>query len=246
MGEKPSYYAVIPANIRYDKSLRANEKLLYGEISCLATKTGECWASNNYFAELYGVTPQAISKWINNLEKAGHITVRLIYNGKTIEKRVIKLCGVSTNIDRVSTNDLEGYQQKFKENNTSNNNIYCPSDDERDSQLSFSGENKAKQKEGTHELTDEEKFEVIWQRYPRKEGKNEAYRHYCSWLKGKTYCGKKVKLTQRQMWFAVCKYNDYVRENKIEKRFIQMGSTFFNSTIYEYLATEEEIEAHTR
>ena len=123
MEERPNYYAIIPANVRYDKNLRANEKLLYGEITCLTSKTGECWASNNYFAELYGVTPQAISRWVKNLEKAGYIETEIIYNGNAIEKRIIRLARVSTNVDRVSTNDLEGYQQNVKENNTSINNI---------------------------------------------------------------------------------------------------------------------------
>ena len=31
--EKPSYFAIIPANDRYDKELKAKAKLLYGEIS---------------------------------------------------------------------------------------------------------------------------------------------------------------------------------------------------------------------
>lgn len=120
--ENPNYYAVIPASVRYDKKLRANEKLLYGEISALTQKNGECWASNNYFADLYEVTPQAISKWILDLEERGYITVEYIRaeKSKNIDKRIIKM--VSTNIYRVSTKDVGGYQQKFKENNTSINN----------------------------------------------------------------------------------------------------------------------------
>lgn len=225
-----------------DKDIK-NELGLLLIISSLTAEKGFCFASNEYFAKLFETNESVISRKLKKLEGKGYIKISYQRRGAEIISREIRLT-------KLSTDDLQKSQptidEKVKDKNTSNNNIYCPSDDERDSQLSFSGENKAKQKEGTHELTDEEKFEVIWQRYPRKEGKNEAYRHYCSWLKGKTYCGKKVKLTQRQMWFAVCKYNDYVRENKIEKRFIQMGSTFFNSTIYEYLATEEEIEAHTK
>lgn len=33
MTEHRSYYAIIPANVRYDKRLKPNTKLLYGEIT---------------------------------------------------------------------------------------------------------------------------------------------------------------------------------------------------------------------
>ena len=122
--QKPSFYAVIPATVRYDKNLRANEKLLYGEISALTNKTGECWASNRYFADLYEVTPQAVGKWILNLEKNGYIAISYEYkaNSKEIEKRIIKLGEVSTNVSRGINKCFKGYQQKFQDNNTSINN----------------------------------------------------------------------------------------------------------------------------
>lgn len=122
--EKPNYFAIIPANVRYDKKLTAYERLLYGEITALSNKTGECWASNSYFANLYEVTPQAISKMIGNLAKRNHITVDLEYKNKQVIKRTIRLTGVSTYDLGVSTYDLEGYQRTIKENNiNSNNNI---------------------------------------------------------------------------------------------------------------------------
>ena len=80
MAENPSYYAIIPANIRYDNTLKANEKLLYGEITCLTQSTGKCFASNAYFAELYGVSKTSISVWINNLIKKGYLKSVLIYS----------------------------------------------------------------------------------------------------------------------------------------------------------------------
>ena len=124
MVEKPNMFAIIPADVRYDKNLRANEKLLYGELTALTNKYGYCFASNNYFAELYGVTPQAISRWINNLKKQGYITIEYTYKigTKEIDKRLIRL--VSTKSSEVSTNDLGGYQQKVKGNNTSINNTF--------------------------------------------------------------------------------------------------------------------------
>ena len=68
-----SYYAIIPANVRYDNELTPNAKLLYGEITALCNEKGYCWATNNYFAELYGVSKTSISKWIKQLIDKGYI-----------------------------------------------------------------------------------------------------------------------------------------------------------------------------
>jgi len=54
--ELPSYYAIIPATVRYENRLKSAEKLLYSEITALANKNGYCFAQNKYFAELYNVT----------------------------------------------------------------------------------------------------------------------------------------------------------------------------------------------
>ena len=122
MEEKPSYYAIIPASVRYDEDLRANAKLLYGEITCLANKTGVCYASNNYFARLYKTTPQAISQWVKQLEEKGYVVVEYLKDGEQIKARSIRLRGINK-CEYLSTKIGEGYQQKFKDNNTSINNI---------------------------------------------------------------------------------------------------------------------------
>ncbi len=36
--EEPSYYALIPSTVRYDKRLRFAERLMYGEITALLRK----------------------------------------------------------------------------------------------------------------------------------------------------------------------------------------------------------------
>ena len=92
--EKKSYYAVIPANVRYDESLPPNAKLLYGEITALCNAEGYCWASNKYFADLYGVSISSIKRWIKALIDKGYITSRLIYKegSSEIETRWVQIC----------------------------------------------------------------------------------------------------------------------------------------------------------
>lgn len=80
--ERPNYYAIIPADVRYCKDLTANAKLLYGEITALCNKTGTCWASNKYFANLYGVQPTRISEWVKQLEQAHFVTIRTVNGGQ--------------------------------------------------------------------------------------------------------------------------------------------------------------------
>ena len=69
---RPGYYAVIPADVRYDDSIPANAKLLYGEISALIGADGYCFATNQYFSKLYGMAEETIARLITKLEKAGH------------------------------------------------------------------------------------------------------------------------------------------------------------------------------
>ena len=111
MTDKPNYYAIIPANVRYS-SLKPNAKLLYGEITALSSKLGYCFASNNYFAELYGVSKNTVSRWLSDLKKLGFITIKIERNtNKEIVKRII-------GIDKKVDNPID---KIVKENNTSNN-----------------------------------------------------------------------------------------------------------------------------
>ena len=123
--EKPSYYAIIPANVRYDNRLKANEKLMYGEIVCLSNKNGYCFASNKYFSELYEVSPQAISGWVKNLERCGYITCEYLHNGTEIKERRISINPQtnSTKLEKGINKTLKGYKQNFKDNNIKINNI---------------------------------------------------------------------------------------------------------------------------
>jgi len=70
---RPGYYAVIPADVRYDDRIPANAKLLYGEISALIGAEGYCFASNQYFSKIYGMSNDTITRLITKLEQNGYI-----------------------------------------------------------------------------------------------------------------------------------------------------------------------------
>lgn len=116
------YYAIIPANVRYDKDIPANAKLLYGEITALCNEKGYCWASNGYFADLYEVSKVTVSRWIKALVDNGYISTEIEFkeNSKEILHRYIKI--VDTPINK-----------NVKENNTYiNNTINNTSDNKKE------------------------------------------------------------------------------------------------------------------
>lgn len=121
MVNQKSYYAIIPANVRYDKDITPNAKLLYGEITALCNEKGYCWASNKYFAELYNVSNVSISKWISSLVAKGYIKSELEYKQGTKEILNRYLSLVNEPIKEKFNTPIK---EKFKDNNTFINNTF--------------------------------------------------------------------------------------------------------------------------
>lgn len=140
MTDKPSYYSILTADVRYDERLKnhADCKVLYSEITALSNKYGYCKASNKYFSELYGRPTPTISKWINLLKKLGYIKVEMIYkeNSKEIKER--RLYPISTPINAdintgINVDVKGGINVDVKDNITSINNINISDKDNSES-----------------------------------------------------------------------------------------------------------------
>ena len=122
---KSNYYAIIPAVVRYDNELTDKAKLLYGEITCLSNKEGYCFATNNYFANLYHCTTRAIQSTISKLQERGYIKIVIENN----YQRKIYL----TDSLGYEKNFVGGYEKKYMggdEKNFTNNNINSNIDDD--------------------------------------------------------------------------------------------------------------------
>lgn len=119
MQEQKNYYAIIPANVRYDRELKDKAKLLYGEITALCNEKGYCWATNEYFANLYGVSKTTISTLIKNLIERGYIHSKIIYREGTKEilNRYLSIVN-----DPIKENLNTPIKENLKDNNTYTNN----------------------------------------------------------------------------------------------------------------------------
>ena len=156
MEEKKSYYAVIPANVRYEKA-----KLLYGEITALCNEKGYCWANNEYFANLYGVSKTTISLLIKNLIDNGYIYSEIIYKEGTKEilNRYLKIIKYPIK-EKLNT----PIKENLKDNNTNNNNTINNTI------------NKEKKNENyQNDICDYQKqFQEFYSLYPKKVTKKET------------------------------------------------------------------------
>ena len=147
MENKKSYYAIIPANVRYDKELTANAKLLYGEITALCNEKGYCWARDTYFTDLYGVSRSTIQRWFKQLEDKGYIVRKVIYEEGTlkIKSRYTYLC--DNPIPKNETTPIP-------KNETDNNTLYNTTINNTKEYSAF--------------------FESVWELYPNKKGKGQV------------------------------------------------------------------------
>ena len=127
----PGYFAIIPAPIRYDDSIPANAKLLYGEISALIGPEGFCHASNGYFAKLYKLSERTVSGLISTLAD-NHYIVVVVDRDRTgkVERRKLFLTMSATEGHPVEENFYtprkyfrEGIENIFQYTNTSNTDI---------------------------------------------------------------------------------------------------------------------------
>lgn len=151
--EKPSYFAILIADVRYDKTLKPLARLLYAEITALCNKEGYCWAGNQYFADLYEVDKNTVSGWIGQLKTRGYITVQLEYKEgtKQILNRYIRINGEGIHkiIDTSLQKDGYPINEIIEVNKTINNTF-------------------------NNTVNNKDYFSQFWDFYPRKAGKEAA------------------------------------------------------------------------
>ena len=215
MENKKSYYAIIPANVRYDEDLTPNAKLLYGEVTALCNEKGFCWASNSYFADLYGVSNVSISKWINQLVKQGYLSSEIKYKegSKEILYRYLRLVNdpIKEKFNTPQRKVNDPIKEKFKDNTTPNNTI--------NNTNNILSSNKLPESELKSD------FETLWSIYPNKKGKAKALTAYKKAIKdgvANTDIEKGIKAYSRE-----------IEHKRTSPEYIAHGSTWFSNKRWE-------------
>ena len=218
---KKNYYAIIPADIRYDENLKDKAKLLYGEITALCNEKGYCYASNKYFADLYGVSTTTISLLIKNLIENGYIESEIIYkeNSKEIIGRYLRISSGGY-LSKVKEGYLskvkEGYLSKVKDNNTDINNTYI---------------NKKNYNKKENSL---EKFEAFYKEYPKKVSKENVRK----WFIKNNPSDELFKIIMN----SLKKFKQLDNWKKDNGKFIPYPSTWLNQKRWEdEIETDEDI-----
>lgn len=151
--DRPSYYSVIPAEVRYCKALgKPTARDLYGEIAALCNKHGYCFATNAYLADLYEIESRSIQNYLSRLEEEGFIYIK---HGK--QRRIY--------LTHASKFDPKGLREPAEV-------VEAPSPEPAPEKK------KPAKKTGAGDYSED--FERFWLAYPRKTGKGAAWQ---AWLK---------------------------------------------------------------
>ena len=165
MGSKPNYWAVLPAQVRYDANLPPNAKLLYAEISALTNEKGYCYAGNEYFQGLYSLSERTIFRLLRALEIGGYIRIqssRQDEGGRKIFAGLNPLSVTDKNVSKTLTKMSVTTDKNVSENNTSNSSNNPPIVPQGGRREKHAAEWKP------------ERFEAFWKFYPPVNGKRPA------------------------------------------------------------------------
>lgn len=173
---RPSYWAVLPAAVRYDPQLKPNAKLIYAEITALQESSGYCWASNKYLGDLFTLKPDTVGKLISELETAGYVEVSIIRDVETkevLQRRVRTLAAAplpDKNPVPLPDKNPVPLPDKNPDRIIQDNNDIPPKAPQ--------GGQRRKRRDDWRETAEHmpERFERFWKAYPRGEKRQAAIR----------------------------------------------------------------------
>lgn len=261
--QKPSYYSIMPASVRYDSRLKPNEKLLFGEITALTNYSGKCFAKNRYFAELYNVKNNTVSGWVQSLKRLGYISIEYTYKENTLEidKRLITVNFQAQNPETLPVQELENKEENSEEEteetphreNTPppSKKEGTPSHKNRESNTTRVNNTRSKKNKKNKKQKNKKKLTLtaeqkagLYAEYPKKRGKAAGI-EYLEGLEFKTEKEKESFYSRALAGVVKFRKENADRDNKYLPHF----STFMHpktGQIWDFIQTPEEVEAERK
>ena len=178
--ERPAYWAVIPASVRYDRDLPPNAKLLYGEVTALSDKLGYCYAKNSYFSELFSLSERSVTRLFAVLAERGYLRVDVIRDESTqevLERRIYAVYDreiPQPPPDKIVGTPPDNFDRTPPDKNVGENHTsieYIPP-------IVPQGGQAKKKKAKSVPKWKPERFEKFWAFYPRHEDRVSAVREW--------------------------------------------------------------------
>lgn len=184
--ERPGFWAVLPAAVRYDPELPPMARLLYAEISALTDQRGYCFAPNTYFLKLYKISERTLQEHIRALKKGGYIS---IVNGEGGAGRRRIYAGINP----LTQNPAENCGDP-RENLRGNPAEICAQNNKREQDRE---QNPPKAPQGA--TWEPEMFERLWMLYPKKRDKAKAITEWNRLKADRKLMGKMSAALKTQM-----------------------------------------------
>ena len=205
-------YGIIPKKVMKDEDLTIDAKAIYAFMASFAGAGNTSFPSVKFITDKLGISRQRFNKHRKLLEDKGYITIKKerksdgswesnVYTLETLPRLQ------NPTLDNL-TLDNPTSGNVTTNNNTINNNTINNNTDNIDHQPSDDGQSTS------------ERFESIWKDYPRKEGKKKAFASYKRALKN--------GVTDEEIMEGLEKYNQYIKKEKTDRKYIAHGSTWFN------------------
>lgn len=197
-----NWYAVITADVLYDKELTPRQKLLVAIISNLSNDKGYCFATNAYFAEMLQCSVSSIQRDLNVLEEKyiGRV-VKLKSNGEVDHRALTPVSHMGrphSTSDTTPHSTSDTYNNK-EFNNKSNNYHNCDFEGE-------SEQDETKPKEPKRTFNDASKDSVqpidqLYERYKKDDIVIDAVIKHSKYLENK-----------EQLVFMLGKFQEHLKQ----------------------------------
>lgn len=199
----------IPKEVWLDERLSPLDKVILMEIDSLDQTDRGCFAGNKRIAEFCQCSERKVTDSVKKLKAIGYLreesfdgrTRCLKSNLKTDSQNLLSRVAKSAT---ESSKKCEADTQNLLHSNTYIKTTIKP----------------IKKKPLFTERELEEEFNYVWSLYPRKQGKQDAYKSYAK--------ARNKGVPQAEILDGLNAYLNYIKAERVGEKYIAMGSTWFN------------------